>query len=92
MFRLPIGDLFERSNQIISCLCAYFASLRRGLEFFTWYKRITDVVNQNFTAGYHEATWTRTESFGNKASQGMYLYSIRTNESNGVIRGTLVAK
>src|SRR5260221_9759053 len=28
--------LFERSNQIISCLCAYFASLRLcGLEFFT---------------------------------------------------------
>jgi hypothetical protein len=55
-------------------------------------KRIADVVNQTFAAGYHEATWTRTDSFGNKASQGMYLYSIRTNESNGVIRGTLVAK
>jgi hypothetical protein len=38
--------LFERSNQIISCLCAYFAPLPaeasaqaglrlRGLEFFT---------------------------------------------------------
>jgi hypothetical protein len=55
-------------------------------------KRIADVVNQNFAAGYHEATWTRTDSFGNKASQGMYLYSIRTNESNSVVRGTLVAK
>jgi len=28
--------LFEKSNQIICCLCAYFAPLRlRGLEFFT---------------------------------------------------------
>jgi hypothetical protein len=55
-------------------------------------KRIADVVNQNFTAGYHEAKWTRTDSFGNKVSQGMYLYSIRTNEAKGILRGTLVAK
>ena len=55
-------------------------------------KKIADVVNQNFAPGHHEARWGRTDNLGNKVSQGLYVYSIITNESNRTLRGTLVAK
>jgi len=54
--------------------------------------RITDVVSQNFDPGYHEATWTRTDEFGNKVLRGTYVYTIRTDETDNIQRGMLIAK
>jgi len=55
-------------------------------------KRIADVASQNFSPGYHETEWRGTDNAGNKVSQGIYIYSIRTSETDSEVRGMLVAK
>jgi len=53
-------------------------------------KRIADVVNQNFSPGYHETEWRGTDNSGNRVSQGIYIYSIRTGKTDSEVRGKLV--
>jgi hypothetical protein len=55
-------------------------------------KRIADVVSQNFDQGYHEAKWEGKDTSGNKIMQGIYVYSIRTNESDREVVGKLLSK
>jgi len=55
-------------------------------------RKITDLVNQNFAPGYHEAKWLGTDNFGSKVSQGIYVYRFRTNETQRETQGLLVAK
>ena len=55
-------------------------------------RRIANVVNQNFDPGYHETKWERTDNAGSRVSQGLYIYSIKTNETNREMQGMLVAK
>jgi len=55
-------------------------------------KRIADVVSQNFSPGYHETEWRGTDYSGNKVSQGIYIYRIRTSETDSEVHGKLVAK
>jgi len=55
-------------------------------------KRIADLVNQNVGPGYHETTWERSDNLGNKVPQGMYSYSIQTDESDHRMGGKMIAK
>ena len=55
-------------------------------------RRIANVANQNFDPGYHEAKWEGIDNLGSRVSQGLYVYSIKTNETNHEMQGMLVAK
>ena len=37
------------------------------------------LVNDRFSAGYHEVIWNGKDSFGRTIPSGMYLYRMETN-------------
>jgi len=55
-------------------------------------KKMADLVNQSVGPGYHEAKWERSDNLGNKVPQGMYSYSIQTDESDHRMGGKMIAK
>ena len=42
--------------------------------------KITELVNGNFKAGYHQIKWDGTNNLGNSVSSGVYVYSVISNE------------
>jgi len=56
-------------------------------------QKIADVVNENFTLGYHEVRWNGMDNNqGNRVKQGLYMYLIKMSETDHILRGMLVAK
>jgi len=55
-------------------------------------KRVAEVVGQNFAEGYHQAMWEGKDNLGTKVAPGIYVYSIRTNDTDQEVRGKLVSK
>lgn len=54
-------------------------------------RAVSEVVNDTFTKGKHEVVWGRNDLQGNKVGNGIYMYSIVTNESEPV-KGLFIAK
>jgi hypothetical protein len=54
--------------------------------------KIADVASEIFCQGYHELKWDRSDSHGTKVIPGLYMYHIKTDESNHSFSGPLVAK
>ncbi len=54
-------------------------------------RAVSEVVNDRFIKGKHSVRWTRTDMQGNRAGNGVYMYSISTN-NNQPIKGLFVAK
>ena len=42
-------------------------------------REMIKLVNDRFSAGYHEVTWNGKDSFGRTIPSGMYLYRMETN-------------
>jgi hypothetical protein len=54
-------------------------------------RAVSEVVNNQFEKGKHEVRWSRIDLNGNRVGNGVYMYSIVTNESEPV-KGLFVAK
>jgi len=52
---------------------------------------VSEVVNDRYDRGKHYVTWNRLDMLGNRATNGVYIYSITTN-SNEPVKGMFVAK
>lgn len=52
---------------------------------------VAEVVNQSFAKGKHVATWDRTSFSGDRAGEGIYIYSIASS-GGAVQKGKIVAK
>lgn len=52
---------------------------------------ISEVVNDRFEKGKHHVTWNRLDATGNRATEGVYMYSITIEGSNS-LKGMVVAK
>jgi hypothetical protein len=63
----------------------------RVLIFDQTGRPVSEVVNDRYDRGKHYVTWNRLDMSGNRATNGVYIYSITTN-SNEPIKGMLVAK